>query len=266
MNPAQAMAARRITVLMYHRVGEAQNDCERRYCVSRERFASHMQALERRGMRPCRVEEFVDWLSGAGTLREGSFVLTFDDGFLGVYEDAYPLLARMGWPATVFLVSGLIGRRDEWTVRENPGGRTYPLLGRAEIEEMARGGFSFHSHSRTHSDLRRLDHRALTEELVGARRDLEDLLGRSVPFLAYPYGWHDENVVEAVKASGYTAAFSTQPGFNRREADRYRIRRLDVYGTDTAAAVLRKVAFGSNDGSWWLPVKYYTDRLAARVR
>jgi len=266
MTPPQAKAAGRITVLMYHRVGDARNDWERRYCISPERFASHIHALRRRGMRPCSIEDFVAWLEGAGTLLEGSFVLTFDDGFLSVYEHAFPLLSQMGWPAAIFLVSGLIGGKDGWTGRDNPSGETYPLLGRGEIEEMARGGFSFHSHSRSHPDLRRLSRRALMEELAGARQDLEGLLGRPVPYLAYPYGCYDERVVEAAKASGYRAAFSVQPGFNRRDVDRYRIRRLDIYGSDTATSLLRKIFFGSNDGSWWHAVRYYANRATARLR
>jgi peptidoglycan/xylan/chitin deacetylase (PgdA/CDA1 family) len=252
---------------MYHRVGDARNGWERRYCVSPERFASHMQALQCRGMRPSPIEDFVAWLEGnRNPLPDGSFVLTFDDGFLGVYQHAFPLLSRMGWPATVFLVSGLIGKRDAWTQRENPSGQTYPLLGHSEIAEMLRGGFSFHSHSRSHPDLRRLSRASLREELVGAREDLEELLGCSVPYFAYPYGWYNDEVLRAVKASGYTAAFSAQPGFNRRDADRYRIRRLDVYGTDTAAALLRKIALGTNDGSWWRCVSYYANRVIDRVK
>ena len=266
MNPALANDASRVTVLMYHRIGDARNDWERRYCVSPERFASHVHALRRRGMQPCSIEDFIAWLEGRGALRDGSFVLTFDDGFLGVYEHAFPLLAQMGWPATVFLVSGLIGKKDEWTIFENPSGTTYPLLGRREIEEMARGGISFHSHSRSHPDLSELPRGTLMKELAGARLDLEDLLGRPVPYLAYPYGRFDENVVEAAKESGYRAAFSVQPGFNRQDVDRFRIRRLDVYGTDTAAVLLRKISLGSNDGAWWHSVRYYADRLVARVR
>ena len=266
MSPAPTKDVGRVTVLMYHRVGHAKNDWEARYCVSPERFARHIRALERCGMRPCSVEDFVAWLEGACTLRQGSFVLTFDDGFLGLYEHAFPLLSKMGWPATVFLVSGLIGKQDDWTGQKNPSGNTYPLLGRHEIEEMARGGFSFHSHSRSHPDLRQLSADALMRELAGARQDLEYLLGRPVSYLAYPYGWYDENVVEAVKASGYAAAFSVQPGFNRRDVDRYRIRRLDVYGTDTASALLRKVTFGSNDGSWIRSLRYYAGRLSAGLR
>lgn len=266
MESAPNLQSRRVTVLMYHRVGLARNDWERRYCVSPERFASHMRALRRRGMQPSSIEDFVAWLEGKGALREGSFVLTFDDGFLGVYEHAFPLLSKMGWPATVFLVTGLIGKQDEWTERENPSGQTYPLLGYREIHEMARGGISFHSHSRSHPDLSKLPRDSLLNELAGARLDLEDLLGRPAPYLAYPYGRFDEHVVEAAKESGYQAAFSVQPGFNRPDVDRFRIRRLDIFGTDSAAALLRKISLGSNDGSWWRSVRYYADRVAARVR
>lgn len=266
MPAMQSKKASRVTVLMYHRVGDVCNSWERRYCVTPERFAAHMRALEQRGMRACRVDDFIAWLNGDMELSEGSFVLTFDDGFLGVYQHAYPLLSKMGWPATVFLVSGLIGKQDAWTERENPSGSTHPLLGRHEIEEMAREGFSFQSHSRSHPDLRRLAGASLAEELTGAREDLENLLRRAVPYFAYPFGWYNDEVLKAVKTSGYKAAFSAQPGFNRRDADRYRIRRLDVYGTDTTATLLRKINFGSNDGSWWQSIRYYAGRMAARVR
>lgn len=265
MNPVPIMDVSRVPVLMYHRVGQAANAWEAKYCVSPERFASHMKALQKRDLRACTIEDFVAWLGGQAALPDGAFVLTFDDGFRGVYEHAFPVLSAMGWPATVFLVSGLLGKHDQWTASENPGGKTYPLLGLREIDKMARGGFSFQSHSRTHPDLTKLTGIALTDELMGARKDLEDLLGRPVPYVAYPYGRYNEDVLGATQAAGYTAAFSVQPGFNRRDVDRYRIRRLDIFGTDTAPALLRKVAFGSNDGSWWQSVRYYGERIAARM-
>ena len=217
-------------------------------------------------MQPCSLEAFVAWLVGARTLPDKAFLLTFDDGFLGVYEHAFPLLSMMGWPATMFLVSGLIGKRDEWSRRENPSGNVHPLLGRREIAEMAQGVFSFQSHSRNHPDLTRLDRDAITEELTGARQDLEDLLGHPIHYLAYPYGRYNESVVESAQASGYRAAFSVQPGFNRRDVDPFRIRRLDIFGTDSATSLLRKVKYGSNDGSWRQSVRYYRERAANRFK
>ena len=50
------------------------------------------------------------------------------------------------------------------------------------------------------------------------------------------------------------------PGFNRRDVDRFRIRRIDVYGTDTPAMLLRKIRLGSNDGSLGHAARYYLDR------
>src|SRR6185312_3677480 len=130
----------------------------------------------------------------------------------------------------------------------------------------ARAGFSFQSHSRTHPDLMTLPRPLLVEELAGARRDIEDLLGHTVSYLAYPYGRFDETVVEVTRACGYSAAFCTQAGFNRTDADPFRIRRLEIYGTDTARTLLRKVGLGSNDGSWWHSMRYYRERMAARLR
>jgi peptidoglycan/xylan/chitin deacetylase (PgdA/CDA1 family) len=257
--------ASRVLVLMYHRIGHAANSWEGKYCVSPDRFASHMWALKRHGMHACSAEDFVAWLLGQKDLTEGTFTLTFDDGFLSVYEHAYPLLLELGWPATVFLVSTLVGRQDLWSRHENPSGMSYPLMSRSDINEMARKGFSFHSHTRSHPDLTKLPRATLEEELAGSRRELEDLLGRAVPFLAYPYGRHDATVVEATCQAGYLAGFSVQPGFNRNNVDRYRIRRLDVFGTDTANALLRKVSLGTNDGSVGNMIGYYLDRITSRV-
>ena len=263
---SRSSMAERIPVLMYHRVGAARNAWEARYCVSPERFEHQMNALHGRGMQACSTDELVAWLLDGRPLADGSFVLTFDDGFMGVYEHALPALSALAWRATVFLVSGLIGKRDHWTAQANPAGVSYPLLGKREIAEMAKHGFSFQSHTRSHPDLRSLSALELAEELGGARCDLEDLLGGPVRYLAYPFGWHDQRVVDAAQASGYSAAFCTQPGFNRRSIDRYRIRRLEVYGTDSPAALLRKVALGTNDGSLWHSVRYYGARVAARLR
>ena len=256
--------AERATVLMYHRVGIATNDWERKYSVAPAQFAAQMRLLRAKGYLACGIDDFVRWLSGQGQLPAGAFVLTFDDGFLGVYEHAAPVLAELGWPATVFLVSQLIGQRDVWTEAENPG-HTQPLLARHHIEQMARSGFSFHSHTRHHADLPTLADERLADELAGSRADLEDLLGQPVPYLAYPYGRYDDRVRNAAMSAGYTAAFSVQPGFNRPGLDPYRVRRLDVWGTDTPAMLLRKMNLGTNDGTFANAVRYAATRTAARL-
>jgi peptidoglycan/xylan/chitin deacetylase (PgdA/CDA1 family) len=254
-----------VVVLMYHRVGEARNAWEARYAIDPQRFAAHMNALERAGMKAVGTSALVTWLEGGRPLPAGSFVLTFDDGFRGVREHAHRLLQRMSWPYTVFLVSGLIGGDDVWTRSANPDRVTYPLLGVQEILAMQRDGVSFQSHTRSHASLPALDDEQLAIELGGSRAELAERLGQPVDLLAYPFGHVDERVQAAARQAGYRAAFSTQPGFNRRDVDRHRIRRIDVYGTDTPAMLLRKMRLGTNDGSAANLARYYWGRALSRL-
>lgn len=264
--PKMQGGAERVPVLMYHRLGDAHNEWERKYCVSPERFADHMQTLAHSGWQAVSIEQFFAWLEGNAILPERTFLLTFDDGFLGVYEHAAPVLAKFNWPATVFLVSDLIGERDAWCETHNPDGATYPLMNAEQVRELRAKGFSFHSHTRSHASLPTLSDDDLTKQLAGSRQALEALLGESVDYLAYPYGHYDERVLQAVKAAGYRAAFSVQPGFNRPDVDRLRLRRLDVFGTDTARFLSRKISLGSNDGSFLQLLRYLASRLMAQAR
>jgi peptidoglycan/xylan/chitin deacetylase (PgdA/CDA1 family) len=255
----------RVPVLMYHRVGEAHNEWEARYAISPDNFAAHMAALARKGYRAVGIDALVDWLEGGPPLPECALLVTFDDGFRGVREHALPILENLSWPFTVFLVSDLLGQQDVWTRASNPAGVTYPLLDADEIHDMQRRGVSFHSHTRSHASLPTLNDEQLSAQLAGSRQALAGLLGHEVPYIAYPFGHVDERVEAATRAAGYRAAFSTQSGFNRRDVNPYRIRRIDVYGTDTPAMLLRKVKLGSNEGSLGHTARYYLDRLKYRL-
>ncbi len=255
----------RVSVLMYHRVGKAHNDWEARYAIPPERFAAHMRTLAGEGYQATAIDTLVDWLEGGPALPAGAFLLTFDDGFRGVLEHATPVLEDLGWPYTVFLVSDLIGGEDVWTRDSNPAGLTYPLLDEQDIRDMQRRGASFHSHTRSHASLPTLDDHLLRDQLTESRATLSTLLGQEVQYIAYPFGHVDDRVEAAARAAGYRAAFSTQPGFNRRDVNRFRIRRLDVFGTDTPAMLLRKIRLGSNDGSLGHAARYYLSRLTGRL-
>jgi peptidoglycan/xylan/chitin deacetylase (PgdA/CDA1 family) len=58
------------------------------------------------------LEEVVDRLARRRPLPKYSAVLTFDDGFRNVFTTAAPILARHQAPATVFLVTSLVGTRQ----------------------------------------------------------------------------------------------------------------------------------------------------------
>lgn len=260
MNPAE-----RHLVLMYHRVGVPLDWAEARYCIAPDAFARHMQALAGAGFRAVPIEALVSWLGGGAPLKDRDFVLTFDDGFKGVREFAHPVLERLGWPFTVFLVTGRLGGMDDWAHHESNTQARYPLLNLDDILDMQQRGGSFHSHTHSHASLPTLDGEGLTRELVESRATLQSMCGGPSSYLAYPYGHLDARVEAAARRAGYDAAFSVQPGFNRPGVNTFHIRRLDVAGTDTPAMLLRKMHLGSNDGSMTSSLRYAVGRLVARI-
>src|SRR5579864_216899 len=105
-------------ILGYHRVSPSpqQDLLGRDLEVAVPRFTQQLEILARRfSIVP--FEELLDWLAqGAGAGAKA--VLTFDDGYEDNYMYAFPVLARMGVPATVFLSTDNVEfARPFWTDR-----------------------------------------------------------------------------------------------------------------------------------------------------
>lgn len=259
------LCAERVPVLMYHRVDEPNDAAERGYCIAPKLFGAHLDWLASADWTPCTLADFGRWQRGEGTLPARSVLITFDDGFAGLHAHVLPRLAARGWPATVFLVSARIGGRDDWATHELRSVGAHALLDAAQITEMAAAGIEFQSHSRHHADLVVLDHAALVDELRGSREELQQLLGRPVEAVAYPYGRTDTRVQLAAREAGYRLGFSVEPGFNRPGGDAMRLRRLDITSHDYSSRFARKVVLGSNDGSLAAQARYLWGRVVARL-
>lgn len=255
----------RVIALMYHRVGTPASAADRRYCITPQRFAEQMQALERAGYRAVPADALVEWVETGMGLRPGDFALTFDDGFLGVREHALPVLQALRWTASVFLVTDLVGNTDQWHRAADSDSVPQRLLDVGDIRDLQRHGWTFHSHTGSHASLPSLDDQVLRSELTRSRSALDELVGKGPRYLAYPYGHVDDRVETEARAAGYRCAFSVQPGFNRRDVNPFRLRRLDVFGFDTGSALLRKVHFGSNDGSLYYAAAYRMRRAISRL-
>lgn len=252
--------AQRIPVLMYHRVGEPDHARDV-YCIQPERFAAQMHALHAANYQAVSIEDFDAWRRGEHSLPEHAFVLTFDDGFTGVHDFAAPILKKLGWPATVFLVAGKLGGLSDWAVTTDEPMHPHPLMNAVQLRKLAEQGFSLHAHSLQHHDLTTLDASHLAQDLRDSRALIADIHGLAPRFLAYPYGRHNETVRSAAQCAGFTSAFSVESGFNRPGENAYRLRRLDVFGTDTPAMLLRKIRLGTNNGNITHMMAYYLKRL-----
>ena len=252
----------RLTILMYHMISEPRSEKERRYACQPARFANHMRFLRKRSFNVVSLEAVGKYLHSKETIPERSVVITFDDGFRNNYENAFPILREFDFPATAFIVSGLVGKTNSWMTAEG-----YPerhLMGRREIEEMKKNGITIGSHTINHCRLSALGCEGAKNEIESSKKSLEDMLGTAINHFAYPYGDMNQSIVSMVEEAGYHTGCSTRSGFNSERANPFALRRIEVYGTDTLWNFTWKLKFGTNEDTWTLPLKYYWSRVLHR--
>jgi peptidoglycan/xylan/chitin deacetylase (PgdA/CDA1 family) len=158
-------------VLCYHRIGGAPELGVTR--IGRSVFARQMTALARAGWRTLTLEEFSRANSpylfpvARLTTTERHFLLTFDDGYASLAEEAYPILADLGFTAVTFLVTDYMGRDNQWDARYT--WRRLPTLDWRTVERWRIAGFDFGSHGATHRRLTWLRQPEVAAELTRSR-------------------------------------------------------------------------------------------------
>jgi peptidoglycan/xylan/chitin deacetylase (PgdA/CDA1 family) len=144
--------------------------------------------------------------------------VTFDDAHRSVYETAFPLLAQLGIPATVFAPTDYIGTGEPtaWEGFEAAARGTHSdelvCMGWDELRAVADAGWEVGSHTCSHPHLPRLSPARVHSELLDSRKMLEDRLQRPCPSLAYPYSDVNMEVVGEAHKAGYSYAATVPVG------------------------------------------------------
>ena len=210
-----------LAILTYHNLDDSGSPVS----ASPAMFERHLAALAAAGFTVLPLgEAFARLAARAG---ERLAAITFDDGYAAVHRHALPLLERYGWRATVLPVVDYVGRDNRW-----PGQPSFVppdrLLTWDELATLVRHGWEVGAHTRTHPDLAAVGTDALDEEVVGAKRLLEERLGQPVRVFAYPYGRYSPPARARVRDT-YALACTTEMGLVRRTSDRHALERLDMW-------------------------------------
>jgi peptidoglycan/xylan/chitin deacetylase (PgdA/CDA1 family) len=185
-------------------------------------FSHGLALLHDEGYKTVSLMELTDRLRRGVAPPERSFVITFDDGYRSVYEQAFPVLQRYGMAATVFLATG------NGKTKRLPSMEGRSMLSWQEIREMYRAGIAFGGHTLTHPDLTRLPAELLEPEIIGGKAVIETQLGSPADTFAYPFGRYDRRSRELVRRH-FICACSDRLGLLRSTSDRYAMERVDAY-------------------------------------
>lgn len=191
-------------ILQYHHISDTTPAAT---STSPKRFAGHLDYLAENGFEVVPLIELVQALKRGRSLPDKVVAITFDDGYSSIYDVAFPMLKSRGWPFTVF-------------VNSQPHDNQLPnFLSWEQMRTMAAAGATIANHTRSHSHLlRRLEgedkgawEARVTREIDGAEDRIQQKIGKSHKYLAYPYGEYNRDLLELMERLGYTG-FGQQSG------------------------------------------------------
>lgn len=213
--PQKTIARLYAPVLLYHHIDKSESHSP--YYVSPETFDREMKWLKDNGYTVVSYFDFYEGYAATGTLPKKPVVITFDDGKLDQYKNAFPILKKYGYPATFFIATDQIATGDAMTWEM--------------VKEMSDAGMEIGSHTLDHPSLSKTKPiRLVKYEIRKSRQVLNDKLDISIRFFTYPSGSYNKETADIVKNSGYLSAATTDHGvYHKLGGDPYQIKRIYVF-------------------------------------
>ncbi len=232
-----------VIVLMYHRVNDSlpANDLVVPVEVFRRQMRylkEHCEVIDTKELiQGFNVSTF-QGIKGAPKTKKPAVVITFDDGYRDNYLNAYPILKELGLPATIFLITGMIGtdkKRPRYDKMPSPD-----MMNWQEVDEMVNHGISFGPHTKSHPHLSQLSYAEQRKEIEDSVNDL----GRRVTskIFCYPYGDYNRDTLKILRELGIKIAFTVKPGINNDKIDSLELRRTEISGLDSIFDFRKKLA------------------------
>lgn len=209
----------RVPILLYHSINETPVGVPE-LSVRTEDFEKQMQYLADNGYTPI----YLDELDSCSQYSK-PVVITFDDGYVDNYTDAYPVLKKHHFKATIFIITKLL---------KAPG-----YLSADEIGQMT-DLISFQSHTQDHVWLDRLNLKQIAYQCSVSKLTLAGVTGRPVYALSYPNGRFSAGV-ERVASEYYLCAVTTLPGTNAPGGSKFHLRRTYIQRSDTMDIFISKL-------------------------
>ncbi|MDV7339902.1 polysaccharide deacetylase family protein [Terasakiella sp. A23] len=186
------------SVVMYHRFGDTDFPATN---ITMEQFEAHINEIKTGGYNVLPLNDLVDKLISGEELPDKTLAITIDDGYLSIYERAFPKFKEASIPFTIFLSTdpidrGYAGYLSWKQVRELSD---HPLV-------------SIGAHTASHLHMAAASQARVGDEMSRSLARLEEKLGYRPDIFAYPYGEASLEAMQVVRGFGMKAAFGQHSG------------------------------------------------------
>ena len=191
-----------IPILIYHNFRTPipyQEDVYRLFS-SQENFDENVKTLLDAGYTFITLEDLYQYNKGQLSLPEKVIIITMDDGQIGCYTDAFPVLKKYQIPATIFIVNQLVGTEDYFNWEQ--------------AKEMYDTGLvKIHCHGYHHSEYSSVGKEKLISDYTKSHQEIEEHMGEKVQkIMAYPAGKSSDDTIKWLKAIGFEVQVQTKYG------------------------------------------------------
>ena len=189
-----AVYAAQPDILLYHNISESYHKSQADMNISAGDFEKHIVSLIENGYNIISFDTYIDYLNGLCDLPEKSLIITFDDGYLSNYTEAFPILRKYGVYGTVFVVTSRVGSFDT----------QYPHFTWKQAKEMVDSGvMSIYSHTVSHPNMLELSADEIAYEIRKSKYIIEKNLGIKCNILAAPHGLFSKEATAIIANGGY---------------------------------------------------------------
>ena len=218
-----------LPILAYHKIG-TQKELGITW-ITPSLFEKQIAFLHSEKYQAISPNDLTEAIFGTKPLPKKPVMITFDDGYESFYTHAFPILKRYGFTATIFMLTGYVGKRNFWDARL--GWKRFKHLSKEQIIDLSMEGFTFGSHGLNHLFLTIQPHKTIQTELQTSKSILEDILQKPVDCFAYPYGNYNSKITQLVKEANYRTAFALTPSTQITNSEIYHLPRMGIYLWDT---------------------------------
>lgn len=184
-------------IVMYHRFGE---DAYPATSIGLDQLKAHLEELAKPQYTVMAIPEIVARLKAGKPLPDHTVGLSIDDAYKSVYQNAWPLLKKSGFPFTLFAATDPIDRGGE-------GFMTWD-----QLRELHKAGVTIAEHTATHLHMATSDPARDLAELDKSKERFKAELGTVPTMIAYPYGEYSLAVKKVAQQAGFTTGFGQQSG------------------------------------------------------